>query len=40
MSHPAARMLNVYNTEGCPVNTGADWTKEQIVAAIKRGPHI
>ena len=40
MSHLAAEMLNFYSTKGCPVDMGKNWTKEQIVAAIKRGPHI
>ncbi len=25
---------------GCPVQTGKPWTQEQILAAIKRGPHV
>ena len=39
-SHPAAKMLEEFSTAGCPVDTGTNWTEEQIIAAIKRGPHI
>ena len=39
-SHPAAAMLDEFSTLGCPVDTGNNWTEEQIAAAIKRGPHI
>ena len=28
-----------YATGGCPVNTGQNWTKEEIHAAVMRGPH-
>ena len=37
-SHPASKMLEEFSTAGYPVDTGANWTKEQIIAAIKRGP--
>ena len=40
MSHPAANLLHEYSTIGCPVDTGKDWTHEQIVAALKRGSHV
>ena len=38
--HPAATHLQEYSTNGCPVDAGKNWTKEDIVAALKRGPHI
>eukprot|EP00978_Attheya_sp_CCMP212_P017620 scaffold47191_cov34-Attheya_sp.AAC.2 len=28
-----------YATRGCPVDCGAPWTREQIEAALERGPH-
>eukprot|EP00956_Cyclotella_meneghiniana_P042490 scaffold248501_cov111-Cyclotella_meneghiniana.AAC.1 len=39
LHHPAAGALLEYATQGCPCNTGKDWTKEQIWAAVQRGPH-
>jgi hypothetical protein len=38
--HPAATLLHQYSDHGCPVDCGKDWTTEQIIAAILRGPHI
>ena len=38
--HPAAPLLHQYSNYGCPVDCGANWTNEQIIAAIQRGPHI
>ena len=32
-------MLLDWAEHGCPVDTGPDWTKEQIEAALERGPH-
>ena len=37
--HPAYETLKIYATEGCPVKTGRNWTKEDIHAAVMRGPH-
>ena len=37
--HPAYETLKRYATEGCPVKTGRNWTKEEINAAVMRGPH-
>ena len=37
--HPAYETLKRYATEGCPLKTGQDWTKEDINAAVMRGPH-
>ena len=39
LHHPAADLLQQYSTEGCPVDTGRHWTREEIVAAIERGNH-
>ena len=36
---PAYETLKRYATEGCPVKTGRNWTKEDINAAVMRGPH-
>ena len=38
-SHPASKMLTEWATEGCPVECGEQWSMEQIVTALKRGPH-
>ena len=40
LHHPAASTLVQYATFGCPVNTGDPWTREQMQAAIDRGPHV
>ena len=32
-------MIDAYSKDGCPADCGADWTREQIEAAIRRGPH-
>eukprot|EP00978_Attheya_sp_CCMP212_P045301 scaffold341238_cov60-Attheya_sp.AAC.1 len=37
--HPAFPLLQEYATRGCPVDCGAPWTREQIEAALERGPH-
>ena len=37
--HPASETLKRYATGGCPVKTGRNWTKEEIHAAVMRGPH-
>lgn len=37
--HRAAALIDAYSKDGCPADCGADWTKEQIEAAIRRGPH-
>ena len=39
LSHPAAKLLIKHATKGCPADCGEDWTKEQMEAAIRRGPH-
>ncbi len=38
--HPAAPRLLDYATHGSPVDTGAPWTTQTIVAALRRGPHV
>ena len=40
LQHPAASLLKEYAVNGCPTNTGAPWTLEQVQAAIDRGPHV
>ena len=37
--HPAYETLKIYATGRCPVKTGRNWTKEEIHAAMMRGPH-
>ena len=37
--HPAYETLKRYATEGCPVKTGRNWTKEEINVAVMRVPH-
>ena len=37
--HPAYETIIRYATEGCPVKTGRDWTKEEINAAVMRDTH-
>ena len=40
LHHPAAATLLQYATKGCPAKTGRPWTREEIEAAIKNGPHV
>ena len=37
--HPAYAKLLEYASKGCPVKTGHNWSKEEIHAAVMRGPH-
>ena len=39
LDHPAAELLEYYSRHGCPVDCGEPWTREHIMAAIKRGNH-
>ena len=39
LKHAAAPLLKQYATSGCPVDAGPNWTIDQIMAALKRGPH-
>ena len=38
--HPAAKLLTILSEMGCPVDTGPDWSEEEILAALARGPHV
>ncbi len=38
-NHTAAPLLHDYSINGCPVNCGRPWTKDEIMAAIERGAH-
>jgi hypothetical protein len=40
LDHPAAQVLLDYAHGGCPVNTGAPWSREMMEAAIEKGPHV
>ena len=37
--HPAGGLLKEWARYGCPTETGENWTREQMEAAILRGPH-
>ena len=37
--HKAAKLLEDYSTNGCPVDIGDAWSREHIIQALKRGPH-
>ena len=37
--HPDYETLKRHATEGCPVKTDQNWSKEEIHAAVMRGPH-
>jgi hypothetical protein len=39
LAHPAAGLLIQWATLGCPTHTGQWWIKEEIWAAVARGPH-
>ena len=38
--HEAAPLLDAYSKYGCPVVCDDPWTKEMVIAALKRGNHI
>ena len=38
-SHKAADVLTEWAEQGCPVDCGDQWSEEQIITALKRGPH-
>ena len=38
--HATTPMLKEWAQHGCPVDCGKDWDRDQIVAALRRGPHI
>ena len=39
LHHAAGKLLQEYAKNGCPVDTGPDWDQDQILTALKRGPH-
>ena len=39
LSHDAAPLLSAYSEQGCPVDCGPDWSRDQIEILLKRGPH-
>jgi hypothetical protein len=39
VAYPAANLLMEWATFGCPTKTGQPWTKEEMWAAVDRGPH-
>ena len=39
LSHAATPLLKDYAAHGCPVDCGPNWSKQQIVALLLRGPH-
>ena len=39
LAHAAAPLLLQYAMNGCPVNTGRNWSHNEITAAVKQGPH-
>ena len=39
LHHPAAHLLTQYATLGCPTQTGKPWSKDEMEAAVQRGPH-
>ena len=40
LDHPAKEVLLQYAQDGCPVETGKQWTRQMIEAAVLRGPHV
>ena len=39
LHHPAADLLKEWAMYGCPTQTGKKWKREDMQAAIERGPH-
>ena len=39
LNHDAAPLLSAYSEQGCPVDCGPDWSRDQIEILLKRGPH-
>ena len=39
LQHSTAPMLDSWGQHGCPANCGPHWSKDQIITALKRGPH-
>ena len=40
LHHPAAETLLQYASKGCPIKTGLAWTRDEIKAAVHKGPHV
>ena len=38
LDHEASEMMLDWAEHGCPVDTGPDWSREQIEVALERGP--
>ena len=39
LKHPAASLLKEYATDGCPVDTGRRWTRQELEVAAEYGNH-
>ena len=39
LQHPAGPTLQKYATDGCPVESGRLWTREEVEFAVSQGPH-
>ena len=39
LHHPAAGLLKTYATKGCPIDSGRNWTREEIQQAVEHGNH-
>ena len=39
LRHPAANLLRSFADDGCPVDCGENWTRDQLLAALKYGAH-
>ena len=39
LHHPAGALLEEYATEGCPADTGLDWSAKEVAAAVEFGYH-
>jgi hypothetical protein len=40
LKHNASSLLNRYSTQGCPADCGKPWSRDHIITALTRGPHI
>ena len=39
LAHAAAPLLQQYAKNGCPVNTGRNWSRDEITTTAEHGPH-
>ncbi len=39
LHYPAGPLLQEWELYGCPTHTGKEWSREEMSAAIERGPH-